>query len=148
MADRTRLFRVSHSSLRILAALVWHAGSAVLIIKGSQLLVAADALQPAKSWPWITAGTGVLIGGIKAKFIFSRGCRKNLHRIKTLDQPRLWQFFRPGFFAFLALMILAGTALSRLAHGSYPLLLGVAGLDLSIATALLLSGLVFWKPEP
>ena len=68
-----------------------------------------------------------------------------LRQIEKLAEPKIWQFFRPVFFMFLFLMILAGAALSRLAHGNYFLLLCIAALDLTIATALLGSSYVFWK---
>ncbi|MGD2077655.1 MAG: hypothetical protein PVH18_04705, partial [Chloroflexota bacterium] len=59
--------------------------------------------------------------------------------------PQLWQFFRPRFFLMLAIMILAGATMSRLAAGHYPSLIGVATLDLSLAIALLGSGIIFWR---
>jgi hypothetical protein len=128
-----------------LAALVWYAGGIVLSIKGISLLMEAELLQPDQHWPWTAAVLALLIGGIKARFLFAKSCRKNLARLAALDQPKAWQFFRPVFFVFLLLMILTGATLSFLAHGSYPFLLGVAGLDLTIAVALLGSSYVFWK---
>ena len=94
---------------------------------------------------WIFVGIALLLGGLKARYLFSKSCRKNLARIKTLDQPRIWQFFRPRFFLLLALMILTGAMLSRLAEGHYPSLVGVGALDLSLAIALLGSSIVFWQ---
>ena len=44
-------------------------------------------------------------------------------------------------------MILVGAAISKIAHGNYLLLLAVAALDLTIATALLGSSYVFWEHE-
>ena len=58
-----------------------------------------------------------------------------------------WQFFKPGFFVALAVRILTGAALSRLAHNQYFFLLGVAVLDLGIAAALLGSSHVFWREK-
>lgn len=88
---------------------------------------------------------GLIIGTLKVEFLFNRFCRKNLDRIDALVQPKLWQFFRPGFFLFLGAMILLGATLSRLALDNYPLLIGVIVLDFSLAMALLGSSLVFWK---
>jgi len=42
-------------------------------------------------------------------------------------------------------MIVLGATLSRLAHNNFPFLISVAVLDISIATALLLSSHLFWK---
>jgi len=49
----------------------------------------------------------------------------------------LWQAFRPTFYVFLTAMILLGATLSRLAIGSYPGLMAMVILDISIAVALL-----------
>ena len=145
--DESPLLVVSGRSLRILAALVWYVGGIVLLLKGGSLLVEADALKPEEGWPWLAAVAGLFLGGLKAKFLFSKSCQKNLARIAALDRPRIWQFFRPGFFVALMVMILVGATLSRLAHNNYPLLIGVAILDLGIAIALLGSSYVFWKQK-
>lgn len=138
------MLTVSPRMLKILAAAVWHIGGLVLLLKARSLLLEADSLNGTKIWPWLAVAAAVLLGSLKARYLFVKSCRKNMRRIEGLERPYLWQFFRPGFFAALALMIAAGAALSRLAHGSYPFLLGVALLDLSIAVALLGSSYVFW----
>ena len=138
---------VSTRSLKILAALVWYVGGTILLLKGRSLLVEADALKPEESWPWLAAVAGLNLGGLKAKFLFNRSCQKNLDRIAALNRPRVWQFFRPGFFVILTVMILIGVTLSRLAHNNYPFLIGVAILDLGIGIALLGSSYVFWKQK-
>ncbi len=133
--------------LKILAALVWYIGGFVLLLKARSLLAEADALEPERAWPWLGAGVGLLLGVLKAKYLFVKSCQKNVNRIDALEQPKIWQFFRPGFFVFLTLMIMTGATLSRLAHGHYVFLILVAVLDLGIAIALLGSSYVFWKRE-
>jgi hypothetical protein len=146
---------VSRRTLNILAAVVWYIGGFVLLVKGGSLLLEADSLRPEQNWPWIFVAVGLLLGGLQARYMFSRSCRKNLDRIKALDYPRIWQFFRPRFFLLLALMILTGATMSRLAQGHYRSLIAVGALDLSLAMALLGSSIVFWQhrafaytPEP
>jgi hypothetical protein len=139
------LLTVSHRTLKILAATIWYTGSLILIIKGGQLLLEAEALIRGLGWPWAAIVFGGVLGGLKAKYIFNRSCRRNLARIASLKKPRLWQFYSPGFFLALAVMITAGIILSRLAHGHYPFLIGVAVLDIAIATALILSSNNYWK---
>lgn len=147
------MLTVSARTLNILAALVWYAGGIVLLLKGSSLLVEAESLDPGKVWPWLAAILALFLGGWKARFIFAKSIKKNLARIAALDRPRIWQFFSLGFLVALAAMITAGASLSRLAHGSYPLLIAVAVLDLSIAVALLGSSVIYWQqrafaPQP
>jgi uncharacterized membrane protein len=139
--------------LHILAALVWYAGGMALLLKGGSLLVEAEAIHPERIWPWLAGAMALLLGVLKARFIFGRSIKRNLARIAALDRPRVWQFFSPGFFVALAVMIAAGTSLSRLAHGNYAFLIAVAVLDLAIAVALLGSSIVYWQqrafvPQP
>jgi len=145
MQDEQAMLVVSTRSLKILAALAWYVGGTILLLKGRSLLVEADALKPEEGWPWLAAVAGLFLGGLKAKFLFNKSCQRNLDRIAALKRPRVWQFFRPGFFVVLTVMILVGVNLSRLAHNNYPFLIGVAILDLSISIALLGSSYVFWK---
>ncbi|MCK5312804.1 MAG: hypothetical protein KAJ62_11880 [Desulfobacteraceae bacterium] len=134
-------------TLKILAALLWYIGGIILVSKGGSLLIEADTLKPEQNWTWLALVIGLLIGGLKAKYLFSKSCKKNLTRIDLLIKPKVWQFFRPGFFLFLAIMIVTGVALSRAAHNNYIFLISIAILDISIATALIGSSYVFWKEK-
>ena len=138
------LLTTSPRILQILAALVWYVGGVVLLLKGSSLLMEAGAIRPEGSWPVFAIVIGIVAGSLKGFTLFRKSCHKNLNRIDDLERPMIWQFFRPQFFFFLALMIFAGASLSRMAHGNYGFLIGVAIVDLSIATALLTSSYVFW----
>ena len=140
--------RSSHVRLlNILAASVWCLGGVILLVKGGNLLAGSVSLFPGPVWPWVAAMAGLLLGVVKGKYLFSRSCRKNLTRISTLKNPRIWQFFSPGFFSLLLLMIAVGGGLSRLAHTSLPILVGVAVLDLGVGAALLASSRVFWQQK-
>ncbi len=144
---KTQTITTSHRALKILAALLWLIGGVMLIRKGTELLIEAYALNATPLWMGFAFILGFLFGGLKAKYLFSKACRKNLIRIDGLKQPKIWQFYRPGFFLFLAAMIALGATLSRVAHGNIPFLLSVATLDISLATALLGSSLVFWQEK-
>jgi hypothetical protein len=138
---------MTHASARtlvLLSALCWYGGGFVLLFKGVSLAMAAHSLDPGYFFPTVVVMSGSVIGAVKARYLFSRSCRKNLVRIAALAHPRWWQFFRPGFFIFLALMMIAGATLSRLSQGSYPFLLAVALLDVSVAVGLIGSSTVFW----
>jgi hypothetical protein len=141
------MLTVSARTLNILAALVWHVGGIILLLKGSTLLVEAHTLRPEMYWIWVVIAAGLCFGSLKGKFIFSKSCHNNLVRIRSLDQPKVWQIFRPWFFVFLVAMITTGATLSRMAHNNYSFLIGVAILDFSIAVALLWSSNIFWKQK-
>lgn len=134
----------STRSLVLLSAIFWYVGGFVLLVKGGSLVAEACRLKADLRLPVLVCVLGLSFGLLKARFIFTRSCRKNLARIRALQQPRWWQFFGPGFFVLLGLMILLGAALSRMSQGSYLFLLGVALLDFSVAVALLVSSGAFW----
>ncbi|MDP2646680.1 MAG: hypothetical protein Q8P24_17205 [Desulfobacterales bacterium] len=135
----------SFRTLKVFAAILWFIGGVILAFKAISLLREASALRPAHGWTWLAVIPGLLIGGLKGKLVFSKVCRRNLDRIDRLNPPKLWQFYRPKFFLLLALMICVGAALSAMAHGNYPWLVGVAVLDLSVSAALLASGYIFFN---
>ena len=138
---------VSPRVLNILAALVWYIGGFVLLSKGGSLLSEAMVLRPWLLWPWLVMGLALILGGVQARFVFSKNCERNLARIAALEQPKIWQFFRPGFFVALAAMIATGAILSRLAHGHHLFLVAVAALDWFLAVSLLGSSIVFWRQK-
>ena len=142
------MLNTSHKTLKLLAALVWCSGAVVMFIKSTHMLIEADNIDPGQNWIWLTIAGGFLFGVIKARFLFIRLCIKNLRRIDALAHPQLWQFYRTRFFAFLLSMVLFGSYISHLAHGDYQMLITMAFIEISLATALLGSSYCFWKkPE-
>lgn len=139
------MFNVSHLTLKILAALVWFSGFVMLYIKSMSLLFRAETLNPGQHWIWLALISGLVIGIIKAKYLYKRLCIKNLARINALPQAKLWDFYRPHFFIFLFSMVLLGSYFSRQILDNYSMLISMAILELSIATALLGSSNCFWK---
>lgn len=134
--------RVSRSLLKALAALTWYVGGGVLLFKGTGYLVQAGGAGP--TLPAVLSGIlGVTGGMLRGRTMFVRACRRNLRRIEALHEPRIWQFFRPGFFAALAVMIAGGAVLAWLAETGYWGAVLVGGLELVIATALVTSSVAF-----
>lgn len=88
-------------------------------------------------WAWAAPLLGLAVGVPKVILLYNRFCQRNLDRIAALERPRIWQFFRPGFFVFLAAMIALGATLSHLALDSFGMLVFVVALDFSLATGLL-----------
>jgi len=139
------MFNASANTLKLLAALVWYSGVVILTLKSTFLFIEADKLHPGEAWIWLAILAGVTVGIIKAKYLFSKLCTKNIKRIYSLEQPKIWHFYRIHFFIFLFSMVTLGSFLSRQAHGDYTMLILVAAVELSIATALLGSSHIFWK---
>lgn len=141
------MFDTSRRTLKLLAALVWYTGAIVLFIKSTGLLLDAEGVNPDQPWTWLAVLSGLALGGIKTKYLFNRLCLKNLSRIMALKQPKLWHFYRVHFFIFLFSMISLGAFISRLAQGDYSMLIAVAIVELSVATALLGSSGCFWREQ-
>jgi hypothetical protein len=135
----------SHRTVVITAAIIWYGGGVSLAVKGVSLIGQAYGIggQPVVALAAILGG--LTAGLIKARFIFARSCRKNLERIATLSKPRVWNCYRPGFLMFLAIMIPMAAWMSHTAEDSFAWLCVIGALDLSIATALLVSSAVFWE---
>lgn len=140
-------FRTSKKTLVVLAVVVWYIGAAMLFKGGLELILQAQELRPGSIWHWLFITLGVALGIAQARTIFARSCRKNIQRIRDLVDPRLWEFFRPGFFLALAGMITAGILLDYLSQGIYLFMLFVAGLDFALAISLLGSSLIYWKAK-
>lgn len=136
---------VSQLTLMVIAACVWYGGGIALLFKSGSLVTGAYAIDSQSVWAYGAPLLGVIIGLVKARFIFNHACKKNIIRIRSLANPRIWQFFRPGMLIFLAIIIPTGAWMSRAAAGNFGYLCLVAAVDLSIATALLTSSLAFWK---
>ena len=139
------MFTASKQTLKLLAALVWFSGAFVLFFKGFGMFFEAEQLNPGQFWTWLALSAGLMLGSIKARYLFSRVCTKNLRRIERLAQPRLWNFYRVRFYIFLLIMSLSGLYVSQKAHGDYSMLIIMTIVDLSLATALLASSKCFWK---
>ncbi|MEH6469265.1 MAG: hypothetical protein V7725_06605, partial [Porticoccus sp.] len=140
------MFDAAPRTLKSLAALTWYSGVVALLIKSTSLLLAAKKIHPEENWIWLAAFGGVVLGVIKAKYLFRRLCLKNLQRIDALEYPKFWNFYRIHFFIFLFSMVTLGSLLSRsaLAQGDYFMLLIMAFVELSVGMALLGSSNCFW----
>ncbi len=140
--------RTSKRTLVYLAAVVWHIGGFMLFRSGYEIINAAINLKPGAPWHWAAIILGIGLGIAQALTIFSRACRKNIQRIKDLKDPKIWQFFRPGFFLALAVMITTGVLLDHFSQGRYYFMLFVAAVDFALTISLLGSSYVFWIESP
>ena len=137
--------KVSKLTLIVIAVFVWLAGGVALLFKGGALVKGAYLIDAESVWTYASPVIGIVAGVLKGIFLFGKSCKKNIKRIRALDNPRVWQCFRPGMLIFLALIIPTGAWMSRASAGSYTLLCLVGALDLSISFALLTSTIVFFQ---
>jgi hypothetical protein len=119
----------------VFAAITWFAGGISLGAKGTSLAVLLAEIDT--PWRWFAPGIGIVAGLLKKQLLFNHFCQRNLDRIAALESPRIWQFFRPGFFPALAVMISCGALMSRAAVDSFGWLVFTVALDISLAIALL-----------
>ena len=130
-----------------LSAIVWYIGGIILGRSGIELFQQSTYMKPGEYWLWIFIGFGIVLGIFQAFVIFNRNCRKNIQRIDQLENPRIWQFFRPGFFLALALMISIGILLDHFSQGRYFFMLTVAAVDIALSISLLGSSYVYWTEK-
>ncbi len=136
---------VSRLTLIIMAAFVWYSGGIALLFKGGALIKSAYLIDSQSFWTFAAPLLGILAGFLKGRFLFSKSCKKNIKRIRALENPQVWQCFRPGMLIFLAIIIPTGTWMSKSAAGNYTFLCFVGALDLSISFALLSSSIIFFQ---
>ena len=141
------MLNTSSKTLIKLAALVWYTGVVFLIAKSGALFLEALEGGADQRFTLMAVLGGIVIGKIKARYLFYRICRQNIDRINLLTNPKIWQFYRKRFFVFLFLMIASGKYLSGVAQGENMALIALAVLELSIALALGLSSHCFWKDQ-
>lgn len=136
-ATKTTLFR--------LAALIWFTGVVVLLVKSVTII--REAIEVGVPVPVAVSAlaAGVIIGMVKAKYLFIRICKKNIERIQALESPKIWQAYRTRFYFFLILMITFGKYAYHFSNSSAFWLTALAILELSISTALFISGNCFRK---
>lgn len=131
---------VTNKQLKTMAFIFWFMGVLPLSIKAFLLFREAYLLDSDILKLSFYIFLGIIVALLKTKFIFIKSCRKNIQRIENLEKPKIWNFYRLGFFIFLATVIILGAVFSRLALGHYWALILVGIIDMSVGFALLLSG--------
>lgn len=136
--------KTTKTTLVILAAIIWYIGGIMLFRSGLELIIQSRELREGFLWIAIFTLFGIALGIIQALFLFRHSCRRNILRISQLEDPRIWQFYRPGFFLALAVMITTGIVLNNFSRGHYFFMLAVASIDFALTISLLGSSYIFW----
>jgi hypothetical protein len=132
-------------TLKTLAMLVWYIGFIALSLKSYKLFAEAYTINNNLTYLLSFLFIAFLLSLLKTKYIFTHSCQKNLKRIEGLEKPKIWQFYRVGFFIFLIGVISLGAFLSRMASGDYYFLISVGIVDIALALALFFSGFEFFR---
>ena len=132
-------------TLKTLALLVWYIGFIALSLKSYKLFNEAYTINNNLTYLIILLLLGFLLSLLKTKYIFKKSCQKNILRIEELENPKIWQFYRIGFFIFLIGVIFLGAFLSHKASGNYYFLVLVGVVDMALALALFFSGFEFFR---
>ena len=141
------MINTSIKNLKIISAFVWIIGGVILFFKGYQHLKEAQLISYNIEMISAILVLAFVIGMIKNKYIMSPFCRKNIERINSLTEPKIYQFFEFYFLLLLILMIVVGISLSAFARGNYFSLLAVGTIDLALSTSLLKSSVLFFKEK-
>jgi len=141
------MISVSKRTLNIIAACIWFIGATILLIKSVVLIERAEVIKPEKIWIFVPVLLSLVFGSVKAKFVIRKSCNRNLKRIASLNEPKLYQFYSPAFFLLVLIMIAAGVTLGRFANNNFAFLISAATLDLSIAFALFGGVYFYWQQK-
>jgi hypothetical protein len=128
-----------------LAACIWHVGIIALLWRGALLLLDAERIDPGRGWPWLGIPAALLIGVLKGRLLLVRAVVRNKARIATLERPRPWHVYHPGFFLFLVANVLLARWVIAWSAGQYALTILCGTMLLSIGVALFVSSPAWWR---
>ncbi len=139
------MIQSSKSTLVKLAAIGWYVGVMVLGLKSTTLFIEFRQSGLADSRLASAVVVGVLLGLLKERYLFSRVCKRNLMRIQSLAEPKVWQFFRFRLFFLIGTMVLLSNYLLMISEKLIIGKIALAVIEESVAIALLISSRQFWK---
>lgn len=140
---------MNKNSLYILAGSVWALVGLFLMIRGAIMYqTALDTQNASQTALAISIAASVVLGIIKGRFVLSKTARRNKSRIDRLEQPlKVHHVYAKSFYFMIVGMILLGVSLRTFNEylGGYVV---VAAIYCGIGLALMVSSLVYWKPDP
>ena len=140
---------MNRKKLLAVAGGIWGLVGLFLISRGAHLYQLAVAEQHASQQAIIFSGiAGLIIGGIKGKFVLAKTARKNIARIDNLVAPlKLHHVFSKPFYGFILGMMLLGFLLRYLNTylGGYVV---VGAIYCGIGMALIVASRAYWNATP
>jgi hypothetical protein len=128
------------------AAVVWLVGTAILLVRGVQYIVAPDEYERFGYGIVLIALVAIAIGIVKARFVLIRYAGKAVTRIRTRGHACFFGLFAWSSWLFILVMMGGGVLLRH-----SPLIdswwgrtfLGI--LYVAVGTALAIADVVFWR---
>ncbi len=140
---------MNKNSLYALAGSLWALVGLFLIVRGAVMYqTALDTQNASQTALAVSITLSVLLGIIKGRFVLSKTARRNKSRIDSLEEPlKVHHVYTKSFYFLIAGMILLGVTLRTFNEylGGYVV---VAAIYCGIGLALMVSSLVYWKPNP
>jgi uncharacterized membrane protein len=140
---------MSRKELLAIAGGIWVLVGIFLIYRGINLFqLASNEQHASQNAIMISSIVGLIIGGIKGKFVLAKTARKNIARIDGLSGPlKIHHVFSTPFYGFILGMILLGVLL-RTFNGYLGGYVVVASIYCGIGMALIIASMVYWKASP
>ncbi len=128
---------------------LWVLVGIFLIYRGINLFqLASNEQHTSPNAILFSSVVGLIIGGIKGKFVLAKTARKNISRIDSLKAPlKIHHVFSTPFYGFIGAMILLGVLL-RTFNGYLGGYVVVAAIYCGIGMALIIASMVYWKASP
>ena len=130
---------VSHVVVLWLAGIIWLCGAVATGELGIRLLGGVASRPDALTALGCALGVGVVLGAT----LFKRLANKNIDRIDTLHNPRLWEAYRLQFYVILVVFDGGSVALSDYFAKDDSSRLAIGSVDLTVCVALSLSLFVY-----
>ncbi|HEY5540574.1 MAG TPA: hypothetical protein VIL41_03865 [Coriobacteriia bacterium] len=129
------------------AAIMWLIGLGFLLVRGVGFLVQLTRqAHPAVWWIALIVAGGIVIGGIKARYILIKYADKAVARIQHRGHACYFGFFAPTSWLFILVMMGGGIALRQftpLPHYDWGLVF-LATLYIAVGTGLAIADRIFW----
>ncbi len=139
---------MNKNSLYTLAGSIWGLVGLFLVIRGAFMYQdALDTQNATQTALAISIAISIIIGVAKGRFVLSKTARRNKSRIESIEEPlKVHHVYAKSFYFLIAGMILLGVTLRTFNEylGGYVV---VAAIYCGIGLALIISSLVYWKPE-
>ena len=144
---RNGSLKTSPRVLKQLAGVIWLLVGVMLLVRSGPMLVEAHR-DSGLGWTIFAAITGLLLGGVKGRYVLWKTARQNRRRLETLSSAPVWQVFTGKTWLLVVGMVGLGLALRAGASAGWYPWAPVAGLYAGIGAALGVSSMAYFVTVP